>query len=84
MARQIYTEAQANEYIREMAHTHQAYYDRDMDALLEIGEADMDTILEGYLWNAICTDMGEMDEDTEEVLSCAIVDFYIDMVECDE
>ena len=82
MSEIISNDTQALEYIKGMANTHEGLYFRDLDALLELGEADMDTIFGGYLWAEIERDFGIMDEDTEELLVCAISDFYIDAVSC--
>lgn len=54
---------------------------RDMQALDRLGEADMESILGGYLWQAICDELGDMDEDTEDALSDAIVAYYEDMLD---
>ena len=78
----ITNDTQALEYIKLMASTHEGLYFRDLDALQELGEADMDTIFGGYLWQEIEKDFGIMDEDTEELLTCAISDFYIDALSC--
>lgn len=58
---------------------------KDIDALLEVGEVDMETVLQGYLWDAVVAEVGDMDEDTEDAMVSAIVDYYCDqMADMDE
>lgn len=76
-----YTDTEAQDTIRRIADENQYAVRKDIDALLEVGEVDFETVLCGYLWDAVVAEVGEMDEDTEEVFSSAIVDFFCEQVE---
>ena len=75
----------ADQYIRNLAELHKPLYDRDVDALQELGECDMETILGGYLWARVQHEFGlcelGADEELEEVLAEAIVDFYYEKMD---
>lgn len=88
MARQICNEEQAREFIKEMAEAYPHSKSKDMDALISLGDADLDTILEGYLYDHILSHMEatgmDIDEDIEELVTNALVDYYIDMLDEEE
>lgn len=79
------SERLAMEYIRTLAKLHKSLYDRDVDALQELGEVDMETVLGGYLWARVQHEFGlcelGADEELEEVLSAAIIDFYCEQMD---
>ena len=64
--------------VEETAAKYPGLVDRDWDAIHEIGDVDMESILGGYLIQQILSDMGEMSEDTEDALADAVVDYYCD------
>lgn len=74
----IVNEQVASRYVADFAGTHNGLYCRDMEALYSLGEADCETIFGGYLWEAMEEELGDMDEETEEMLSMAIINFYVD------
>lgn len=74
--RGIHTEAEAEALVRRVAEANPGAVRRDLDALLEVGEADYETALSGYLWDAVEDEVPEMDEDTLDLLADAVFAYY--------
>ena len=77
----ISTSTEAMSIVNKVAKENPGYVYRDLDALIEIGEVDMDTLFGGYLWEAIEDEVPEMDEETNTLLSDAAIDFYCEQLE---
>lgn len=81
----ISTSAEAMGIISRVAEENPKYVSKDLDALIEVGEADMETIFGGYLWEVVEDEVPEMDEETNTLLADAIIDFYYEqLAEFDE
>lgn len=91
MIRQILTEADAKAFVKEMMVAYPHSKNKDIENLELMGYAghpdliDVDDILEGYLYAKIidhleATEMGICGEDAEELVTNAIVDYYIDIL----
>lgn len=78
--RGIHTDTEAQTAISAIAEANPRLVDRDMDALWELGEADMGAVFDGYLWHEVEVAFLGMDEDTNSLLASAIVDFYCDQM----
>ena len=79
----VNTSDEAMAIISRIAYENPRYVSKDLDALIEVGEADMETIFCGYLWDAVEDEVPEMDEDTNTLMSDAIIDFYCEqLAEC--
>lgn len=77
----IRTEAEAEATIVRIAEENLYAVGKDIDAILETGEVLTETVLQGYLWDIVEAEVGEMDEETEELLCIAIVDYFCDQAE---
>lgn len=76
----ICTEAEAEAIIVRIAEANPKAVSKDLDAILELGTVDSETVWGGYLWDAVEDEIQEMDEDTLDLLLGAIVDYYCDQV----
>lgn len=74
------TEMQAMEYIRKLADENQWAVRKDIDALLETGEVDSETVWSGYLAD-IVAELGDIYEENADLFDSAIVDFYCEQME---
>lgn len=82
--RWIQTEEEAMKAILRIAETYPKYRDRDLDALWEVGEADMETIFNGYLWHEVEVLFLGMPEDTNTLLADAIVEYFTDQMDIED
>ena len=73
-------EMQAMDYIRRLADENQGAVRKDIDALLEVGEVDSETVWCGYLAD-IVADLGDLYEENADAFDTAIVDFYCEQME---
>lgn len=73
-------EMQAMEYIRKLADENQWAVRKDIDALLETGEVDSETIWNGYLAD-IVAELGDIYDENADLFDSAIVDFYCEQME---
>ena len=73
-------EMQAMEHIRKLADENQWAVRKDIDALLETGEVDSETVWNGYLAD-IVTGLGDIYEENADLFDSAIVDFYCEQME---
>ena len=91
MAIEIYTEAQAKAFIKVMVEAYPHSYNKDIEMLVESGcvqhpdMVDVDDILEGYLYAKIidhleATEEAVYGDDAEELITNALVDYYIDIM----
>lgn len=80
-ATRIYTEEEAMAIVVRIAESNTKAVSKDIDACLEDGEVLVETVLQGYLWDCIVAEIGRMDDEVEELLSIAIVDYYCDQME---
>ena len=74
------TEMQAMEHIRKLADENQWAVRKDIDALLECGEVDSETIWNGYLADLVAG-LGDIYEENADLFDSAIVDFYCEQME---
>ena len=77
----IHADADAMATIVRIAEANPKAVSKDIDALLEVGEVDSETIWNGYLWDAVEDEVLEMDEETQDLLLDAIVDFYCEQMD---
>lgn len=77
----IHTDAEAMATIVRIAEANPKAVSKDIDALLEIGEVDCETIWTGYLADAIVEELGDAYEESADLLDSAIVDFFADQME---
>ena len=82
MARtRIQTEEQAQALVAQIAEDNPYAVRKDIDALLEAGEVDMETIFGGYLWEAVEKAVPEMEEDENNLLADTIVEYWCEQME---
>ena len=74
------TEMQAMEHIRKLADENQWAVRKDIDALLEYGEVDSETVWSGYLADLVA-ELGDIYEENADLFDSAIVDFYCEQME---
>ena len=74
------TEMQAMEYIRKLADENQDAVRKDIDALLEVGEVDSETVWCGYLADLVA-DLGYLYDENTDLFDSAIVDFYCEQMD---
>lgn len=74
------TEMQAMEHISKLADENQWAVRKDIDALLECGEVDSETVLGGYLADLVA-ELGDTYEENADLFDSAIVDFYCEQME---
>ena len=89
MAIEIYNEEQAKEFIKKMIEAYPVHMSKDIEAFELMGYAghpdliDVDDVLEGYLYCIIIdhlevTEESVYGDDAEELITNALVDYYID------
>lgn len=74
------TEMQAMEYISKLADENQWAVRKDIDALLETGEVDSETVWSGYLADLVAG-LGDVYDENTDLFDSAIVDFYCEQME---
>ena len=74
------TEMQAMEHISKLADENQWAVRKDIDALLEVGEVDSETVWGGYLADLVA-ELGDIYEENADLFDSAIVDFYCEQME---
>ena len=74
------TEMQAMEHISKLADENQWAVRKDIDALLECGEVDSETVWGGYLADLVA-ELGDIYEENADLFDSAIVDFYCEQME---
>ena len=74
------TEIQAMEYISKLADENQWAVRKDIDALLETGKVDSETVWGGYLADLVAG-LGDIYEENTDLFDSAIVDFYCEQME---
>ena len=77
----IRTSAEAMDIISKVAEENSYAVRKDLDALIEVGEVDNETVFGGYLWEAVEDAVPEMDEETNDLLSDAIIDYWFEQLE---
>ena len=76
----VSTSTEAMDIVSRVAEENPKYVSKDLDALIEVGEVDMETIFNGYLWEAIEDEVPEMDEDTNTLLADATIDYFAEQL----
>ena len=77
----IGTEAEAMAIISKVAEDNPYAVRKDLDALIEVGEVDDETVFGGYLWEAVEGAVPEMDEGINTLLADAIIDYWCEQLE---
>lgn len=78
---EISTSTEAMAIISKVAEENPYAVRKDLDALIEVGEVDDEIVFGGYLWEAVEDAVPEMDEETNDLLSDAIIDYWCEQLE---